>query len=272
MKVEYLPFQPSFESKKNYQNYAIPSSHMLFGLVTDFYQFSSCAHACSESVDILPDACCDLFFTINENRADKDTEVSIKGSTIVRLSADIDSEITIFGIRFFPGAVKIFFDVQAEELINSEVPLAKVVSREQFYQIQQVIRQCSTFEKRVQQITELLLKTLEIHEEIPAMVLYSVQYMIEKCGAVRIDGLAEQLGYSSRYFRRVFTRFTGLSPKTFSEIIRFQISFFDYSNHEMITLTNLAAKYGYSDHAQMDKAYIKYSCLPPTKLRMYYQP
>lgn len=270
LNYEYLPFQPSFESSQTYQNYVVDSSHLLYGVVTDFYQFSSRDYNERKIIDILPDGCCDLFFRMDDDFGCSKSEVSIKGTTISRKNVRLDKNSTYFGVRFVPGAIGLFFHVHPEELVNGEIPFEDIVDEENFERTLRMIYLCSSFEERVHKITEFLMKKLNSKDDIPAVVLYSVNYIMKHYGNIRIDDLAIKTGYSSRYFRKVFNNFVGISPKAFSEIIRFQISFGDYASDEAASLTELAAKYGYSDHAQMDKAYVKLTCFSPLKLRNYY--
>ena len=36
----YIPFQPGYETENTYRNYIVQADDSLYGIVTDFYEFS----------------------------------------------------------------------------------------------------------------------------------------------------------------------------------------------------------------------------------------
>lgn len=80
-------------------------------------------------------------------------------------------------------------------------------------------------------------------------------------GAVRIDELADELGYSRKHLHERFLREVGLSPKRYAEVRRFdrvvkRLRAGDHGN-----LARLAAELGYADQSHLSREVKRFSSL-----------
>lgn len=272
----YLPFQPSFELGSHYKNLSVSHTHPLYGLVTDFYQISFPDSDAPILLEVLPDACPDLIFQITEKSGTFSVSANIIGSSTYLSNAKMsNAKMTgtnsFFGIRFYPGAIRRLFDLPAAEFTDHKIPLSDILSEKQLGGFLSIIEKDSGFNARVNGIEAFILNALSHSSLPPPVIPFAIYHIIGSNGNVRIDDLAEKTGYTNRYLRQLFSSFVGLSPKEFCEIIRFQKSFNEYHiGRKAGSLSELAAKYGYSDHAQMNKAYVKLSCYSPSKLSRHF--
>ena len=86
--------------------------------------------------------------------------------------------------------------------------------------------------------------------------------MINK-GQLSIDELARYLGYSVRHVERIFKKYIGISPKEYSNLLRFQNTINLSHIKEENNLTQLATFFGYSDQSHFIREFKKFTTLKP---------
>jgi AraC-like DNA-binding protein len=86
-------------------------------------------------------------------------------------------------------------------------------------------------------------------------------------GAVRIDELAKELGYSRKHLHACFLREVGLSPKRYAEVMRFDGLRRRLLANGTTGLADLAAELGYADQAHMTRDARRFSSMSPTTLQ-----
>lgn len=82
-----------------------------------------------------------------------------------------------------------------------------------------------------------------------------------------MDQLAQETGYSLRYLRKKFDDYIGLSPKLFSEIIRFQNSLNMIISKDIFNWWDIVSENGYYDQAHFINQFRKFSHLTPAKFK-----
>lgn len=87
-------------------------------------------------------------------------------------------------------------------------------------------------------------------------------------GNIRIEELAEQLGYTKRYIDRIFANKTGISPKQYASIIRFHGAYRELMEYRKKQHKNALCYISdnYFDQAHFIKAFKKYTSLSPSVL------
>ncbi len=85
-------------------------------------------------------------------------------------------------------------------------------------------------------------------------------------GDVRIEALAEELGYSRKHLHQRFLREVGLSPKRYAEVRRFDRVVQRLRAGDHGTLARLAAELGYSDQAHLAREVRRFSSLSASSL------
>ena len=85
----------------------------------------------------------------------------------------------------------------------------------------------------------------------------SLALILNASGAVRIEWLAAEVGWSSRHLNRMFRRHTGLSTQSFSQTIRFQHACKQLYSAPSNTL-DTAIELGYFDQSHLLNDYKKY--------------
>ncbi len=124
-----------------------------------------------------------------------------------------------FGIRFYPGALRNFFNLDIAE-ITGQFADYKFLPCRFFKDLHTQIFRKKAYGERANVCEAWLLKNYN-----PASVnrLDQALYLIyQSSGNIRISELADKVGWSSRHINRQFLNNTGLNAKTFSQIIRVQ--------------------------------------------------
>ena len=91
-----------------------------------------------------------------------------------------------------------------------------------------------------------------------------LQKIIQSNGSIRSNELSDQFAYSEQYLNRIFKNQTGLTPKSYSNLVRFQNALtLLLNNPQMIDLSELSIQSGYYDQSHMIKEFKKYTNQTP---------
>lgn len=169
---------------------------------------------------------------------------------------EFSAGVTLFGINFQPGGFSSFFDFPLHEVVN------EVIEFNDFL--------CPASEAPGSQLAAMVDKFLLGRLSIPDPVLSLhpiLKDIYEAHGNIEIGHLAKKHFLHERKLQRLFRRYVGIDPKTFTKIVRF-----DYTLHVIkqrdpqTSLLDIAFACGYYDHAHLTREIKKYSGLTPSQL------
>ncbi len=125
----------------------------------------------------------------------------------------------------------------------------------------------SSFEQRVVIVEEFLVK------KIPGAIdsdgiADAVTYIFRRSGAVSVSGLAERESIGLRQFERRFRHGTGVSPKTFARVARFQAAVDAKLARPQRTWLDIAHTFGYHDQMHMVRDFKNLGLNTPSGLVM----
>lgn len=187
----------------------------------------------------IPDGCIDILFDCDQINP----EAKVCGSTLEARNAELKHQHRYFGVRYKLGVIPGFLGVSADALVNCEVNLldimpklesafAQIVSEGNFNNQVELFRRC--YEGKTPRTPSPL--TLE-----------TIKIICENKGALRIGQLEALTGYTCRTLQRQFQSDMGMSPKTFSRIVRCQFAVHEINCHDSIAFSDLASDLGFSD-------------------------
>jgi AraC-like DNA-binding protein len=107
-----------------------------------------------------------------------------------------------------------------------------------------------TFESRISIVEQCLLGRAAAAASGDDMAA-TAQYLFRRRGAIKISALAHLHGLGLRHFERGFKRSTGLSPKTFARIARFQAALDAKAASPKRTWLEISHSFGYYDQMHM---------------------
>ncbi|MFI3272373.1 MAG: helix-turn-helix domain-containing protein [Pseudomonadota bacterium] len=128
-------------------------------------------------------------------------------------------------------------------------------------------------------IAEQVHRFLQIYNGIyePKDLAFSKHDMVSLCkrmiydsnGFIKIEKIAEKLGYTERYLNKLFTDEIGCSAKTLCKVVRFQalLTRFHHAcftnNMGKIKMVEIALELGFYDQAQMNKEFKSLAHITP---------
>jgi AraC-like DNA-binding protein len=100
----------------------------------------------------------------------------------------------------------------------------------------------------------------------PPEIRYAWRRIRHSGGRVRVDELAAETGWSRRHLTERFRCELGLTPKTAARVARFDRARWLLVTGPRTTLTDLALRCGFYDHAHMDREFRVLAGCPPAEL------
>jgi AraC-like DNA-binding protein len=124
-----------------------------------------------------------------------------------------------FGIRFYPGALRYFFELNLAE-ISGIFADGKFFPCGEFNELHTSIFSCNGFTERANICERWLLNHYRPNRR--TQLDRALELIYQSHGNTKISQIADTVGWSSRHLNRQFLQHIGLSTKTFSQIIRIQ--------------------------------------------------
>ena len=84
-------------------------------------------------------------------------------------------------------------------------------------------------------------------------------------GRIRIEKLATYVGCTSRHLNRIFRSNTGLSAKTYAQLLQFHRTL-KLIQHEHLSIADAAFEGGYADHAHLSRAFQCFGGFTPSSV------
>lgn len=229
------------------------------GVPVLYYQFNM--GGSKGFLPILPDGCIDILFECSSAHPSGWVCGSVlKGGDIPFLPHS-----AYFGVRLPMGASLSWKILPFRETLNRRIPLSDVIPGAAHAGA--AIGEASVFRQRIQAFEQLLLPFILQEAQVPPLVKQCLHYMVQSDDRLSIEDIALRLGYTSRYIRRKFEDFIGMSPKLYSRIIRFHHALqqlagsptFDSSPKDTVI-------YGYYDQSHFVKECKQFTSFTPNKL------
>jgi AraC-like DNA-binding protein len=116
--------------------------------------------------------------------------------------------------------------------------------------------------ERIKIITVFLEQRLKKNQVNESPIISSIRLIIKCNGQPRIAQVTDRYFLSQRQFERKFKEFSGLSPKLFSRIARFQYACNQFGNKNQ-SLTQIAYRCGYYDQSHFIHEFKEFSGFHP---------
>lgn len=203
---------------------------------------------------VIPDTCMDVIFEINHTKNEyTDVFCALDDHSYKTLSLADDCKFlkSTFAIRFYAHTAILFSEHHFKNSKN------KIFSSEDFFsklkeEILQQLFEKTTIYERVVATENFLLKNLHI-ERINTDLMNSIFYIIKSNGSAKISDIISYSSISQRQLERIFDYNIGISPKTFSSLLRYQMLWRDMVLSEGFDILDAVDKYGYTDQSHLLK-------------------
>lgn len=211
---------------------------------------------------VVPDGSVDLFINCRPQAAKalfygSPTRVADIGEYI----DDLQVGDVIFGVRLLPGQAWWPGGLPMTELTDGGLSLRDCGMGDEL--LERLLVQ-DTFINRVKAFMAYYMPRYQeryIDSNQTAICRQAVRCITEYRGALPIGDLSEAVGYSSRYLGRVFQQGVGMSPKKFSEIIRFQQVLTEVRSERR--LSDISGDLEFFDQSHLLKTFRKFAGMSP---------
>ena len=223
----------------------------------------------TEQVQVLPDACVELFISYTESPVAIIDQQLYKHSMVnsrmnVPTSVQMRKGSGCIAVCFQPGLAYPFFSLPMSVLNNNSISLndiwGKVIT-----EIEERLAKADDNTVRIDIIQTYLLKLLQRSK--PDLKIGNCINLIQKNPAeISLTKLYEMTGYSQRHLARKFKQYVGLVPKEYLKVNRFIASLSLLKNYPKLPLTQVAYQSGYFDQAHFIHDYQRYAQHTPKEV------
>ncbi len=221
--------------------------------------------------------CVEVMFTLEGNPWEtktgdtfkKTSPVEVWGQILKPLMFRISGRSAVFGIRFHPAAAAFFLKEDVSNLNDHVYDLTTVVGGS-MKDVHSRLLEASSAEQRVQIMNEYLLN--KIGERSKTLNKIDLVYKVmteltQKDFYDNIENVANRYGLSSRYLQKVFLQQSGLTPKLYSKIHRFQNSLVLLGQADQ-PLTSVAYSCGYFDQSHFIREFKSFTGVSPSAFKL----
>lgn len=257
----YNPIQPTVkQSADNVSYFEFLPEIKLQPFIFCYWQLKT-THTLSEQFNyrVVADGCIDIYFELNNP-----IENYVMGFCKMFTEFPLENTFNYVGVRFLPTMFSQLFRINASELSNRFEHLNLVVPH-----LSEFIK--SSFnEKQPQEEIKTLLDNFFLDQIIKTKIendnrLYgAIEIILKNFGVLDVEKELST-GISTRQLRRLFDFYIGDSPKTFSQVVRFQNILKAKPSSQSLRQNKLFFDVGYYDQSHFIKEFKNFYGVTPSK-------
>ena len=217
--------------------------------------------------------CVEVMFTLEGNLWEtkvgddfvKTSPIEVWGQVLKPMMFRVSGPSKVFGIRFHPSAAAFFLSEDVSRLNDQVFDLTTVVGSS-VADLHRRLEEATSDDMRIEAVDHYLLKKISGQTKILRkidLVQKVMNEMSRKDFFDNIENVAERYGITSRYLQKVFVQHTGLTPKLFSKINRFQNSLILLGG-ENESLTSVGYSSGYFDQSHFIREFKSFTGFTPS--------
>lgn len=208
---------------------------------------------------VIPDRSIDILFTC----VPRAPYGKVYGSVLRSKEIQLTPGAEYFGVGFPLGREFLKWNCSMKDIVECEMPIKDLLLLDDpAHQLANI----PSFEGRIQRFQETI-GTLFLNENRYSPIVMNALYNIHLSrGNITMNDLAQKSGFSTRYIRKKFEQDIGISPKLFSQIVRFQCSLSMFMNDKNYSIWDIIEESGYYDQAHLINEYKKFSYYSPRQL------
>jgi AraC-like DNA-binding protein len=168
----------------------------------------------------------------------------------------------VIGIQFRPGGAFPFLAMPASEVANATYSLDDVWPG-QAESIRDALMNAVGVAAMFAILERALLARLRRSSPLHPAVVFAVGRLAKRGEGMRVRDVAEQVGFSSRHFMELFREQTGLTPKAFQRVRRFQQVLHLLHLDSEPNWASVALRCGYYDQAHFIHDFREFSGMTP---------
>jgi AraC-like DNA-binding protein len=185
-------------------------------------------------------------------------------SRILRLSARVQA----IGAVIPPALTMHAFGVAPSELVDRIVPLEDLWPSCEVEDLIDAISPLAV-RRQVAGLRDAVVARLEREHERDSLADATSQLIVRRRGQISIDDIAQRHGVSRKQMARRFSAATGMTPKLFARVTRFQALVQALLSSDVSHWVSVAPSLGFYDQAHMINEFRGFAGAPPT---VFFQP
>lgn len=244
-------------------------SHLLDPYVETYWVVDDMKEAKSVQ-HILPDGCVDIIVSLGDASLANGLKPNIPyvvGTQTASFKAPGTGHIKMFGIRFKPAVFRLFTRLSINEFTNQAVDIfsfQSIFDLSFYSNVEKAIAGNWPMAAIIGVIERFLIDKLPLLPSVDKRIQHALSLIQVHRGNLTIGKLATESCLSERQLERRFKEEVGISPKTFSRIMKFREVHKRLNAGTWTNLHELAWDCGYFDNAHMTKEYLTFSGTLPS--------
>ncbi|MFY8025893.1 MAG: helix-turn-helix domain-containing protein [Sediminibacterium sp.] len=179
----------------------------------------------------------------------------------------IGHQFLVFQIVFYPGALYNLTGIPSSELVNEYLD-GSIFFGNQVHEVNEQLYEAKSYEMMIA-IGNQFVRTLIAKSIKPILPIdWACAQMLNKTSQLSIDQIARQACYSARQLERKFKERTGVNPKLFMRIIRFDNAFRQKNSHPSMDWLRIALECDYHDYQHLVRDYKDFTQLSPNQFHL----
>ena len=217
---------------------------------------------------VIPDTCMDIIFDINYTANDYSGFFCMVDEHSYRTRGAVIADTTAtFAIRFYAWTAILFSEEDFTGRKNCAVVVDEYFSKLKA-ELEPLLFDVPTLGGKIAVTEELLLKKLCSHR-INSDLMNAIYYMLQTNARAKISDICVYTAVSERQLERIFNYNMGVSPKTFSSLLRYQLLWQEIALSPSFNVLDAVEKYGFSDQSHLLNEFKRRHMMTPKEAALY---
>jgi len=197
---------------------------------------------------VIPDTCMDLIFNVNYTRNSSHGHFCVVDEKSFRSASEFTGDVcSTFAIRFYAWSAILFCD---GDFRRGDDLTAEEFSQRLKAELEPILFDVPTLREKIGMAEVFLLRRLD-ENRLSADLLNSIYMMIESGGRAKVSEICARTAVSERRMERLFRQNIGVTPKSFSSLIRYQLLWQDMILSRSFNVLDAVDKFGYTDQPHL---------------------
>ncbi len=199
----------------------------------------------------------------NSGRIVKNIPVVLYGQFSEVTNRSIGKNFLVVQIIFNPGALFRLTGIAATALTNEYIDAENIFSS-QLQNINEQLFFATTYPAMITIVNNFVRSLIKKQQKPKLLLDDACTLLLQKKDSLSIDALAKQACLSTKQLDRKFNERTGVNPKLYAKIIRFDRAFRFKNSHPHLDWLRIAVECNYYDYQHLVKDYKAFTGLSPT--------
>lgn len=168
----------------------------------------------------------------------------------------------MFIVFFKKGMAHHFTNMPLYEITDT-VTNAELLKDKEILDLRYTIQACTSIEQKFIHAEQYFLRKYDNRATINPAIEFAINSITTKPDALTINKVQSSTGYSHKHFIKLFRHYTGVTPKSFQRIMRFQKAILDIEHGRCFNWPQLATACGYFDQSHFIDDFKHFSGFTP---------